>query len=92
MHVHDIWCAECRLKRSIQRQGQERVRQRMEEERAKAGDKGPVKLSRSINVPLKLTAAADLDSLIQQLQEIKAQLNLYTEIELSFTFSKESSE
>jgi hypothetical protein len=80
------------LKRSIQRQGQERVRQRMEEERAKAGDKGPVKLSRSINVPLKLTTAADLDALIQQLQEIKAQLNLYTEIELSFTFSKESSE
>jgi hypothetical protein len=29
------------LKRSIQRQGQERLRQRMEEERAKTGEKGP---------------------------------------------------
>jgi hypothetical protein len=28
------------LKRSIQRQGQERIRQRMEEERAKTGEKG----------------------------------------------------
>jgi len=76
------------LKRSIQRQGQERVRQRMEEERAKAGDKGPVKLSRSIAVPLKMTTAADLDSLIQQLHEIKGQLGLYAEIEVSFSLKE----
>jgi hypothetical protein len=31
-----------------------------------------------------MTSAADIDSLIQQLHEIKAQLGLYAEIEVSF--------
>ena len=73
------------LKRSIQRQGQERLRQRMEEERAKTGDIGPAKLSKSISVPMKMTSAADIDALIQQLHEIKAQLGLYAEIEVTFS-------
>lgn len=72
------------LKRSIQRKGQERLRQRMEEARAKAGEKGPTKLSKTIAVPIKLTSREDLDSLIQQLHEIKEQLGMYAEIELSF--------
>jgi hypothetical protein len=72
------------IKRSIQRQGQERLRQRMEEERAKSGEKGPAKLTKSIAVPVKMTSAADIDALIQQLHEIKAQLALYAEIEVSF--------
>jgi hypothetical protein len=77
------------LKRSIQRQGQERLRQRIEEERAKAGNNGPTKLSKSLLVPVKLTSAADIDSLIQQLYEIKAQLRLYTEIEVSFIIGEQ---
>ncbi|MDR2112860.1 MAG: BREX system P-loop protein BrxC, partial [Candidatus Accumulibacter sp.] len=64
------------LKRSIQRQGRERLRQRMEEERAKTGEKGPAKLSRSIAVPARMRSAADIDALIRQLHEIKAQLGL----------------
>lgn len=72
------------LKRSIQRQGQERLRQRMEDDRAKSGDKGPTKLTKSITVPVRMTSAADVDALIQQLQELKAQLGLYAEIEVSF--------
>ncbi len=75
------------LKRSIQRQGQERLRQRIEEERAKKGEKGPAKLSKSVAVPAKLTSAADLDALIQQLHEIKAQIGLYAEIEVTFSLS-----
>ena len=71
------------LKRSIQRQGQERLRQRIEEERAKTGDEGPAKLTKSVAVPMKMTSAADIDALIQQLHEIKAQLGLYAEIEVS---------
>ena len=71
-------------KRSIQRQGQERLRQRMEEERTKTGEKGPAKLAKSISVPGKMTSATDIDALIQQLQEIKAQLSLYAEIDISF--------
>ena len=77
------------LKRSIQRQGQERLRQRMEEERTKTGDKGPAKLIKSIAVPVKMTSAADIDSLIQQLNEIRAQLVLYAEIEVSFVVNVE---
>jgi hypothetical protein len=73
------------LKRSIQRQGQERQRQRLEEVRAKTGEKGPAKLSRSISVPVKMTSATDIDALIQQLREIKAQLGLYAEIEVTFS-------
>ena len=60
----------------------------MEEERAKTGDKGPAKLTKSIAVPMKMTSAADIDSLIQQLHEIKAQLGLYSEIEVTFSVSK----
>lgn len=72
------------LKRSIQRQGRERERQRVEEARAQYDAKGSAKLAKSVAVPVKLTSAADLDSLIQQLHEIRAQLGLYAEIEVSF--------
>lgn len=73
------------LKKSIQRQGQERVRRRLEEERAKSGEKGPTKLSRKVAVPVKMTTAAELDKVIQQLHEIKAQVGLYSEIEVTFS-------
>jgi hypothetical protein len=72
------------LKRSIQRQGRERVRRRVEDERANYDETGPVKLSRSIAVPAMMTSAADIDSLIQQLHELRAQFGLYSEIEISF--------
>jgi hypothetical protein len=72
------------LKRSIVRQGQERQLQRIEDERAKSGTEKPTKLSRSISVPTKMTSAADIDALIQSLNEIKAQLGLYAEVELSW--------
>lgn len=65
-----------------------KLRQRIEEERSKIGEKGPVKFSKSIVVPIKVTSAADIDSLIQQLHEVKAQLSLYEEIEVSFVFGK----
>ena len=76
------------LKRSIQRQGQERLRQRMEEERAKSGEKGPSKLTRKVAVPAKITTAADIDAVIQQLHEIKSQIGLYAEIEVTFSVGK----
>jgi hypothetical protein len=76
------------LKRSIQRQGRERLRQRMEEEQERnksTAEKGPVKLAKSILVPAKMTSAADIDALIRQLHEIKAQLGLYSEVEVTFS-------
>ena len=71
------------LKRSIQRQGQERLRQRIEEERAKTEKGSPAKLTRKVTLPAKVTTATDIEALIQQLHEIKAQLALYDEIEVS---------
>ena len=59
----------------------------MEEERAQTGEEGPAKLSKSIAVPTKMTSAADIDALIQQLNEIKAQLNLYEEAEITIVFN-----
>lgn len=77
------------LKRSMQRQGQERLRQRLEEERAQAGEKGPPRLSRSVSVPTVVTSAAALESLVQQLNEIKGQASLYDEIEITFVVGDE---
>lgn len=74
------------LRRSIQRQGQERIRQRIEEERA---EKGPAKFEQAVSVPTKMTTAADLDTLILKLNEIKARLALYDEIEVSFRIGGE---
>ncbi len=72
------------LKRFIQRQGQERLRQRIEEERTKIDDKGPPKLSRTISVPVKMTSTADIDALLRQLHEIRAQLDHYPDFEVLF--------
>lgn len=75
------------LRRSIQRQGQDRLRQRMEEERAESGEDGPTRLARVISVPVKMTSAQDVDTLLRQLNELKAQMGLYAEIEITFSLS-----
>lgn len=72
------------LKRSVLDQSRERLRLRLEEERAKYGNKGPSKLSKAISVPSQLTKAEDLDGLISQLNELKGQLGLYEEIDIRF--------
>jgi hypothetical protein len=86
---YDISSTIDELRRSIQRQGQERIRQRIQDERAETGKKGPAKFEQSVSVPTKMTTAADLDALILKLNEIKAQLALYDEIEVSFSFGSE---
>jgi hypothetical protein len=77
------------LKRFIQRDGQERVRQRVEDERADYVEKGPGKLTKSIAVPLNIRSAADLDALILELQAIKAQLGLYAGLDIRITLNHE---
>lgn len=77
------------LKRSIQRQGQERLRQRMEENRAKALGEGPLRYSKSLSVPTKVTTVAEIDALIQQLQEVRAEFGLYGEVEVTLSFGKD---
>ncbi len=73
------------LRRSVQRQGQERIRQRIEDKRAENDQKGPAKFERAIAVPTKFTTAAELDEFILKLSEIKLQLALYDEFEVSFS-------
>jgi hypothetical protein len=70
------------LKRSIQRQGQERQRHRLEKGTGGIGEQKAGKLTQAITVPLRLTSADDIDALIRQLQEIKSRLGGYAEIEV----------
>ena len=72
------------IKRSINKQRQERIRQELDEEAAKHKREGTRRLARSIAVPSKLSSAGDLDALIGKLNDLKSQLALYEEIEVSF--------
>ena len=74
------------LKRSIQREGHGRRLKAFEQERFKFGG-GPAKLSKEVKVPSKLTTVA-LDGLIRELIEIKSQVGLYPENEVSFVIDK----
>jgi hypothetical protein len=85
---YDINTRLSELKDSIRQKGQERQRQRIEEERSKSGDKGPARLKKIIPVPVQITTAAQLDELIRQLQELKSQLALYAEIEVNISIQE----
>lgn len=79
------------LKRSIQRQGRERARLRVQESRAgfdqpDAGGSEMAGLTRTVTLPSRLTSMDDLDSLIRQLHELKTQLALYPDMKISIAF------
>ena len=78
------------LKRSIARQEQERRRMDLEEEVGKKGPRDRTTLSRSIPVPSKVASAGQLDMLIQALNELKAQLALYDDIDISFVLGRDA--
>jgi hypothetical protein len=73
------------LKERIAHQGQERRRQRLEAERAKAKQQGKSKLARSLTIPTSITEASQLDTLIRELQALQHELALYSEIEVRIT-------
>jgi len=72
------------LKRRIHRQREERRRQELNEEAATFTGQDAGKLSKSIPMPTRMTSVEELDRLILKLNELRAQLALYTEIEVSF--------
>ncbi len=72
--------------RSIQREGYDGRLKAFEQERFKFGG-GPAKLSKEVKVPSKLTTVA-LDGVIRELIEIKSQVGLYPENEVSFVIDK----
>lgn len=86
---NDLTAQLTEFRESIRRQAKERQLQRLEEERAKVKEEGPVKLKKSVAVPANVTTAAQLEELIQQLQELKQQMALGAEIELSFMIREE---
>lgn len=72
------------LKRSITRQQQERRRIELEDEVGKNKVRDRATLTRSISVPINVASASELDSLIQALNELRSQIALYDEIDVSF--------
>lgn len=71
------------LKSRIIREGQQRRRQRIEEEKEKAKKEGKTKLTRAVKVPSAVTSADQLDDLIRRFQELKNELALYSDIEVT---------
>ena len=55
----------------------------MEEERKEAKKAGQTKLSRNVNIPATITGAGELEELIRSLQAIKAELAVYSDIEVT---------
>lgn len=73
------------LKKHIEQLGQERRLERLEEEKQKAKKAGQTKLVRSLSFPSTVTNAGQLEQLIRQLQELKSELAVYSEIEVNLT-------
>lgn len=71
-------------KRSVQAQGQERLRQRVEEERAKCGANGPSTLRRHHALPPRVKSTGELDGVIRGLQDLQAEAGTYAELDISF--------
>jgi hypothetical protein len=72
------------LRRRIEHLAHERQLERLKEEKERACREGRQRISRKLQVPARVTAAGDLDRLIQQLQSLRAEL-LYGDIELTIT-------
>jgi hypothetical protein len=71
------------LKQRIIREGRERQRQRVEEQKKKdVQDGGKAKATRSLPVPATLSTTAEIDDLIRRLQALRAELRYYDDFEL----------
>ncbi|MCK5545502.1 MAG: hypothetical protein KAI35_09810, partial [Desulfobulbaceae bacterium] len=73
------------MKRRIVQQGQQRRKHRIEEEKGKAKKDGKTKITRTIKLPSAVSSADQLNTLIQQLKDLKNELEIYTDIEVIIT-------
>lgn len=71
------------LREQIQSTGQERQMKRLKEEQRKAEEQGRTRISRSVRVSQRLTRTDELEDLIRQLQALKSELALYSEIDIT---------
>ncbi|TCU21806.1 hypothetical protein EV130_110150 [Rhizobium azibense] len=76
-------------RRSIQRQGQERIMQRIAEQQKGMEEEGPQKLSEAVALPRRVTTLAELNALIQRLSELRGQFSSYQDVELSLIIEGE---
>ena len=70
------------IKKRIEKVGQERQLARLKEEKELAAREGRSRITRSLNIPTRVTDSNQLDVLIQQLQTLKTELALYNDIEV----------
>ncbi|WP_217358046.1 hypothetical protein [Alteromonas pelagimontana] len=73
---------------SVSRKAQEKRVQRIAEEKAKyeAEGKANQKIERNVTIPKRVTQKAELEQLIQKLQQLKGDLELNSEIEINLNF------
>ncbi len=79
----DIQSRLSELKQRIIRDGRERQRQRVEEQKKKDIQEGKDKAARTIKVSASISNICQLEELIRRLQAIKAELSYYDEFELT---------
>lgn len=71
------------VKQRLRRIGQQRLQDKLREEQEQAVKEGKKKITRAVRAPARVTALADLDSLIAELQRLRGELKYAHEFELS---------
>ena len=77
------------IRERIQRLGQKRRLERLEEEREKARREGKEKITRTIFVPRSIMTKSEFDDLLRELKDLDADLSIYSEIEVFFEMKDE---
>jgi len=70
------------IKQRIQRIGQQRLQDKLREEQERAIAEGKKEISRTLNPKAQITSLAELDALIAELQQLRAELKYAHEFEL----------
>lgn len=76
------------LKRRVEQLGHDRQLARLKDERDRAIKDGKPKLSRTVSIPGVITEVRQVDELIQQLQALKTELNVYSDIEVTISIEE----
>jgi hypothetical protein len=71
------------LKKYVTELGRQRQLERLKEEQEQAAREGRTRITRTVPVTRRLSSAAQLEKLIQQLQGLKSELAVYTDIEVN---------
>jgi hypothetical protein len=84
-HEYVIQTRVTSLRKRIEKLAHERQLERLKEEKERAVREGRQKITRKVKVPGRVTAAAELDAVIQNLQGLRAELSVYSDIEVTIT-------